>query len=496
MVNRISGMVSGLDVDSLVKQMVNAKRIPLDKLTQEKQIMQWQRDNYREINSKLIDFSNSKLKIYNNSSQLNTQTAVVTGSVASLKAEATSDANGIPMKMSISSLAKPVSWQSNVLPNTGTSRTTSSSKLSALVGASTTDQAYKITINGSSLSFDKDLSIAEVISKINTDSKANVTATFDEVSGKFSLASKTFGAEGKLAISNSSSLLTLFGSNSSSYTPIAFQQAEISVVDINTNISKTLNFDSNNFKLNGVSITLLSTTSASESVTVSTQSDSTKALGTITSFIKDYNDLLNTLQTKVAEERYKDFTPLTDEQKQAMTDNDIELWEKKAKSGLLRNDEILKSTIASMRSEMTKRLGDLSSIGITTGQYYENGKLYINESKLKQALIDSPQKISSLFQGTSGTDGVFNQLITSVDKTLDKIVTKAGTSKFSSDLSLAYKTDSFMGKRLTDYNTRISAMQSRLTTMETNYYKKFTAMETAMNKYNSQSSSLSSYFAK
>lgn len=491
MVTRISGMVSGLDVESLVKQMIAVKRIPLDKLNQQKQTLQWQRDNYREINSKLVDFQNSKLKNYDKSSALNTKTAVVSGNTTALKAEATADANGIPMKVEITQLAKPISWESGVLPNATGARTTGESKLSAIAGNTSTTQKYNIIINGSSIDFDKDMSISEVVSKINTDSKANVTAVFDEISGKFSISSKIYGSGGKVELTGTNSLLELFGSSDPDFkVTIPPRQAEISVND-----SPSMSFDSNNFKINGISFTLLAKTEGA-STTVTTQADSTKAMDTITSFVKDYNDLLNLLQSKVDEEKYKDFTPLTDEQKKEMSDNDVELWEKKAKSGLLRNDEILKSTIASMRAQVSNKMGDLSSIGITSGQYYENGKLYIDEAKLKQALADNPQKVMTLFQGTTGSDGLFDKLITNVNTTLDKFVTKVGTSKFSSDVTMAFKTDSLMGKRLTDYNTRIATLQTRLTTLETNYYKQFTAMETAMNKYNSQSSALSSYMAQ
>lgn len=490
MVTRISGIVSGLDVDTLVKQMIAAKRVPLDKLNQQKQILQWQRDNYREINSKLVDFQNIKLKNYDKSTALNTKTAVVSGNTTAVKVEATADANGITMKMEITQLAKPVSWESKTLPNTGVARTTSASKLSEISGANPNTQTYNITINGSSIDLDKEMNISEVVAKINSDSKANVIATFDEITGKFSLASKTYGSEGKIDLTGTNSLLGLFGSSESDFkVTIPPKKAEITVN------GSSMSFDSNNFKINGVTFTLLSKTDGVPT-TVTTQSDTTKAFDTITSFVKDYNDLLNTLQSKIDEERYKDFAPLTDEQKKEMTENDIELWEKKAKSGLLRNDEILKSSISSMRSELSNKLGVLSSIGITTGSYSENGKLYIDEAKLKQALVDDSQKIVTLFQGGTGSDGLFDRLTTSVGNTLDRIVTKAGTSKYSSDVTIAFKIDSTMGKRLTDYNTRIATLQTRLTNLETNYYKQFTAMETAMNKYNSQSSALSSFMAQ
>lgn len=502
MVTRISGMVSGMDVDSLVKQMITAKRVPLDKLNQQKQILQWQRDNYREINSKIVEFQN-KLKTYDRSAALNTQTAQLSGNTSALKAEATADANGIPMKIEVTQLAKPQTWETTALTLESGSRISSQSKLSELNDASATG-TYNITINDANFSFSKDLTIAQVVSQINMDSKANATATFDEVTGKFSIASKTYGSDA-LTMSavtvidpdpalSTNSLIDLFKVNGNP-TTTSFQLAEIKVYDnaVPAN-STTLNFDSNNFKLNGVNFTLQSL-SAGVPTTVTTQMDSTKALDTITSFVKDYNNLLSAIQSKIDEERYQNFAPLSDEQKKEMSDNEIDLWEKKSKSGLLRNDDILKAAVSSMRLELSKQIGDLSSIGITTGNYQENGKLYINEEKLKKALAEDPQKVTTLFQGASGSGGLLDTITSSLGNTLDRIVTRAGTSKFSSDLTTAFKADSLMGKRLKDYNTRIDALQTRLNTLETNYYKQFTAMETAMNKYNSQSSALASYLA-
>lgn len=177
-----------------------------------------------------------------------------------------------------------------------------------------------------------------------------------------------------------------------------------------------------------------------------------------------------------------------------MTDKDIELWEEKAKSGLLKNDSILSTAISDLRSAITSKLGDLSSIGITTGQYFENGKLYLDEDKLKQAILTNPQKVNDLFRGTAidKTGGIFGAVSNAADKALDKIVLKAGTSKYSTDIKSVYKTESVMGRMLKDYDSRISNLQDRLNDLETRYYKQFTAMETAMNKYNSQSSSLTS----
>lgn len=104
---RVSGMASGIDVDTIVKQMMTAKRIPLDKLTQKKQVMEWQRDNFRDVNSKLVDFKTSKLTTYQRSAAMNTQIATVSGETASLKAEATAEANIGSMNIVVTQIAKP-----------------------------------------------------------------------------------------------------------------------------------------------------------------------------------------------------------------------------------------------------------------------------------------------------------------------------------------------------------------------------------------------------
>ncbi|MNC72314.1 flagellar capping protein [compost metagenome] len=82
-----------------------------------------------------------------------------------------------------------------------------------------------------------------------------------------------------------------------------------------------------------------------------------------------------------------------------------------------------------------------------------------------------------------------------INTSLEKLSKKAGTSKYSADINSTFKTESVMGKQLTDFNTRITTFKRRMADMETSLYKQFTAMETAINKYNSQSSSLSSYFS-
>lgn len=483
---RINGF-SGMDVDSMVKNLMTARRAPLDKLNQQKTVMEWQRDGYREINSKLFSFKNTKLKNYGLSTSMNPYKATVTGNTEAIKADATANANSIPMEVLVRKLATQASIETNGFGGYGTKLSTTLEKANPGV----VHETYGLSINGVDFSFDKTVSISEVVNKINADPKAQATAKYDELTGKLTILSKDFGNNAKLTLDGSSTLLDVFNGvklNQGGGTVTAGTQAEIFVNDPGQ--SNVLKFDSNSININGMQMTLLSESGSKGTSKITTQIDTSKALETIKSFVTDYNDLLSTLYTKVEEKKYRDFPPLTTEQKDEMKENDVKLWEEKAKSGLLRGDGILQDTISQMRMEISSNMGKLKDYGITSGKYYENGKLFIDEDKLKAALDKDPQSIMSVFQGTTSTDGIFDKLSATMDKAMTNISDKAGTSKFDGSLTSEYKSESSMGKQLKNYESRISDLQKRLVDIENNYYKQFTAMETAMNKYQSQSSSL------
>ncbi len=479
-----------MDVDSMVSQLMTAKRAPLNKLNQQKTILQWTRDSYRELNSKIVDFKDNKLKSYKLSAGMNTQQAVLTGNTTAVKAEATADANGTAMSIEVVSLAKKSNIQSEALTTGDTKTAQLSTKLEDL-GGEITASNFDLVINGKLLSLSKDDTIASAIRKINSLPNANVIAAFDEVSGKFSVISKEYGKD-----------ITVDTSNFNAFSFGGVETAKQAVVNVKVNpldpsntSTKTFYSDSNSLTVNGIQLSLLATNTAANPVNITTTTDSTKALDTIKAFVDNYNDFINTFSTKVNEEKYRTYQPLTNEEKKEMKDSDVIAWEAKAKSGLLKNDEILKATTSSMRSAIMEQLKELSSVGITTGQYYENGKIYINEEKLKAALQSDPQKVTNIFKGTTdgSTKGIFEKIGNTMDEALTKMVTKAGTSKYSSDINSVYKEESVMGRKLKDYNKRISSLEVRLVDMETRYYKQFTAMEKAMNKYQSQSSSLTNY---
>ncbi|WP_325168707.1 flagellar filament capping protein FliD [Paenibacillus sp. S28] len=509
---RINGF-SGMDIDSMVKQLMTAKRAPLDKLNQQKTYLSWQRDSYREMNSKVFAFKAklSATDLFGKTSNMTAQTAVVDGNKDAIKAEASANASSVPMSVTVTKLATKATVEStgeiNIKDSSGPTPTKAS--LNTTIGnlngyVAATDPAptddkpetFQIKVNDVEFNFSTKDTISNVLSKINN-SSANVVAAFDEVSGKFSITAKDYGTDKKVSISEgdygntgtkTSSLLGLLNLKGATVQGGKDGEVEINTLDSSGKVVGTNKFTTkdNTLTVNGISLTFLKET-GSNPATITTTIDTSKAVETIKSFIDTYNDLLNTMNTKVDEEKYRDFPPLTDEQRAAMKETEITAWEAKAKSGLLKNDDILKDTITAMRSVINNSIGQLSSMGITTGQYYEGGKLYLDEDKLKQALQSNPQQLSNVFQGS---DGIVSKLSTTMTNTLQKFSDRAGTNRFSGDLSAAFKDESVMGKQMKEYTSRISDLMKRLDDQETRYYQQFSAMETAMNQLQSQSSSL------
>ncbi|WP_339318581.1 flagellar filament capping protein FliD [Paenibacillus sp. FSL R10-2734] len=510
MVTRVNGF-SGMDIDSMVKSMMTAKRVPLDKLNQQKQILNWTRDSYREVNSKLVDFRTNKLTDkYGVNSAMNANKAVTSGNTDALTAEATATANGIDMKVSITQLATKATIESK---GAGSGLSVASSLAQAKINdpnsenETVTDadkaEKYSLEINGETFSFTGATGISTVIATINGNSKANAMASFDEVTGKLIISSKTSGSKGELSIKsgNDTNLFEAFkGVNQ--YNGVDDVKPGVdAIIFVNDTMIKK---DSNTFLINGIQMTLLATTyttltpevnppaGADKPITIKTQSDPQKAVDAIKGFVEDYNSLLTLLNGKISEEKYRDFAPLTDEQKTAMKEADITTWTEKAKSGLLKNDDILREAVSSLRGVISNQIGALSSIGVTTGSYYEGGKLKLDEAALKKALANDAQGVMDLFQGpaSASNTGIFDKLASKVNSTLDTLVSRVGTNKFSTDLTSTFKEESIMGKKLKEYNTRITSMLTMLNNAETRFYKQFSAMETAMNKLQTQSSSL------
>src|SRR5690606_6757868 len=99
------------------------------------------------------------------------------------------------------------------------------------------------------------------------------------------------------------------------------------------------NINTNKTTINGLTINMLS----KDSSTITVQADATKTFDKIKDFVDKYNETIKDIEKQLVERRFPDFQPLSPEQKKDMSESEVELWEEKARSGLLRNDPVLKS---------------------------------------------------------------------------------------------------------------------------------------------------------
>jgi len=614
---RFTGLASGLDTQSIVDSLMKVQRQPLDRLKQQQQVIEWQRDDYREMNKLLKSFDTYLFdNIYKQSKML--KKTVTTSNSELVSAVANAEAGNVSYKIENVKLATAARIQSTGSISTGgkldptKSLWSQKDKLSGLTwkkedvsnsftvpeGGGTDFQLTRGAISdinaqtGTSEQFitvtkaDGSTENYKIVAKAATESDkpTGKEVYIDDNTGKMvfgeSLAEgDTFSVEFKanyldfnietynedgstntressFKFSGTTSLNSVFNEINKSNVGInifydsgtdkvvtqrkatgelvkdgksinfvgesaSFFTGALKLDSSNednsshgTDASFTINGlqttrKSNTFTMNDVTFTLKKDSAGStESSTISVKTDTDEIVKTIKEFVDKYNEMIGKINGELKEERYRTFTPLTDEQKAAMKEKEVEQWEEKARSGMLRRDTLLSSGLSKMRMDLyaevvsnadtrtDKKYNQLSEIGIKTSKdYLDGGKLEIDEDKLREAIEDNPEAIYQLFMadGTASLNpndknttpvlGIARRLRSSIAETMGKIEEKAGNT---------YKTEHnySMGKDILRIKDNITRLEDRLKMVEQRYWNQYTAMEKAMQQLNSQSSQL------
>lgn len=634
---RLSGLASGMDTDTVVKQMLAAERAKIEKIQAKVQIGEWKTEAYREITSSLQSFYSTyfdttsplNLKSVNSFAsfatsytdaassnyvtltgvsgaqagkysitELRTATsATLTGgnvskdiegepinltdlasisganNILSITLNGVNKSISIPTDGSIATVADlKTSLQQKINEAFGsdkinvdfnstsdglkfsTVRSTdafsidSESTAKAVVGLASSNLSNKIdlaanvtdltnslgtalttgagntiafTINGTSFSFDaSQKSIQDIVKEVNANAKLNVTMKYDVTKNSFSIKSNGTGAMEKIDIADTTgnfiSAIGITGSSAGTDASVTFSDG--------TKIVRS----SNSFTYDGITYNIKQDFTAgtdavsgkvTEPIEATITADSTKTFEYIKGFVDKYNELIEKVNNKLSEDKYRNYAPLTDEQKSQMTKEQIEKWEEKAKSGMLKNDSILTGILADLRTTLYSSVEgtgiSLSSIGITTSSdYKKNGKLEINESKLKDAITNKSEEIKNLFTKSSNityyesldsssaksqrykesglaqriSDVIQDAIRTSTDRNGYKgtLLEKAGISGDRSEFTNS------LFKEMMGFEEIIEDMNNRLNSREDALYAKFTAMESALSKLNEQQNYLAS----
>lgn len=489
---RIGGLASGIDTESIIKDLMKAQRIPLDKVTQKKQYFEWQLKDYRTANRDLKDYST---KLFDNSilSKNFNQKNVSISAPDDVSIKSKGNVDDFSGTINVKRLATNATMQSSELSdytNVGAGTFT--------IKAPGDKEAQTVTLTGDEKSYE------EIAKKITE--QTNVRAFYDSGSKRFGLSAKDSGG---LTIGNGTiddamdkdfiQIGGTFANNlglSNGVTKTAGTNAEINYNGMDINRS------SNSFDLDGMEITLKAANN--KSITFNSTTDTEKVFESIKGFVDDYNKLIEDLNKKIREPKYRSFQPLSMEQKADMKEKEIELWEEKAMSGTLRNDPEITKLLSEMRNVLNQSVStgnknadgtdekiSLSAIGITTtSNYLDHGKLVIDEKKLKAAIAENPQGVEKLFNNVDestppNNQGIARKLRTAVDATQSSIQKSAGKI---GDSNKAFT----LGRTLDAMNKQIEQFEDRMKMVESRYWKQFNAMENAIQRANSQSAGLMS----
>jgi flagellar hook-associated protein 2 len=490
---RIGGLASGMDIDKIVSDLMKAERMPLDKLKQKKQLLEWQRDDYRSMNALLQDLDNF---IFNNltlqSSMLKKKVTSSNDSVVS--ATASASAANVATNIEVQQIATSAIWLSDENIRVDKSNFSVANDVTLTFTVTNGDGSSK----QATITIKQGTTLDGVISQLNSDPNLGISTFYDEQTGRVSIMKKDTGKKASIVLEDQDT--ADFFAQKLGFTGAAEDTELTGKIDgkdaVFTINGLPTSRSSNTFTINGVTYTLKSAGTA----TITTSNDTDAMFNAIKAFIDKYNETIDKINAELKEERYRDYPPLTDEQKEAMTEKQIELWEEKARSGMLRGDSILSSGLSKMRMDLYTKVGgsnitsgfsQLAEIGITTSSnYLDGGKLIIDETKLRQKIQENPDAIYRLFNNDStnySEKGIARRLRDTIKDTIGKIEQKAGKTIWTNQQFA-------IGRDLIQINEQIDRFEDRLKQIEDRYWRQFTAMEEAIQRANQQSMYLMNAF--
>lgn len=370
-----------------------------------------------------------------------------------------------------------------------------------------------------------------------SNSGANIQGGYDTVNDSFSLYNKTSGSANKIGLKanneasadllNKLHLASYDGQKNTLGSAISFTNGTLTEAAVGTNAKATIDgktYESDTNKLNVANVIYnfngVSAKNADgtyQASTISVSQDTDKIVDNVKKFVETYNTLIDSLNTKYREEKNTDYKPLTKKQEGEMTESQIDKWNEKAKSGLLYHDNNIYSIISDMRESLYTKVdavdtvltdakgnkysyNSMSSIGITSST--NQGHITLDEEKLKKALTEDPDCVYQLFASdqdstyvsgstnknqadtyTSKSDylntGIANRLYNAMTTNISNLESYAGTSKETDD-------ESYLGKLITNMNTKMTSFQTLMKSYERKLYEKYDAMEVALSKLGAQ----------
>lgn len=358
-------------------------------------------------------------------------------------------------------------------------------------------EGTQIKVNGKEITVDRNMTLKSLAGEM---AKSGINASYDEAQGRFYLSSKVTGSDGAFEIDADDDVKKALGLDVDENSDGKDGRGGVTKAQDATVIYNGVTYtnSSNNFTINGLTFDV---TAKGEEMSFTVDNDVDGIYNKVKDFLKEYNALIKEMNDLYNADSSRGYEPLTSEEKDAMTDEDVKNWEDKIKNSLLRRDSTLSNLTSNMRTILNKSVEytnpdgtttrySLSSFGINTGNWSERGQLHIdgnqddslvsgNEDKLRAAIAANPDAVAKTLS-TLGTE-MYNFLMDAQKKT-----ETSSSQTFYNDVTL--------DADIKAQKDNVTKMQEKMQAEEDKYYKQFSAMESAMAKLQSQQSYLSGLF--
>lgn len=536
---RMTGMVSGLDTDSIVKELVSAYSTKKEKYEKEQTKLGWKQEIWKDLNKEVNTFYKSvgNLRFAGGYSTKKTTSSDTTKATVSAGSNAVTGTQKLHV---LSTAQSGYLTGGKITASDSSAKVTSSTKLSEL-GFTEDETALKFIAkdkDGKDISADiklsKDSTISDAVKALRD---VGLNASFDENNGRIFLSSSATGASTDFSLKSdgsdaSKNLLNTLALNTdaSEVTEASKRATKIDGSDAAIVLNGVVyTSSSNNFSINGLSISVNAVTDSvdlskaktngsldadkisdmlvntplndSEAISITTSTDTQGIYDKIKDFITSYNNIINKMTKLYNADSAGNYEPLTDDEKSEMSDSEIEKWETKIKDSLLRRDSTLSTVMSAMTTAMSGgatvngKTYFLSNFGISTLGYMnaaknEQNAYHIDGDEDDENTSGNTDKLMTALNSDPDTVMDFmKQMATNLYNAIDKQMTSTTLrSKYS------IYNDKEMTTQYKNYTTTIKEWETKISDKEDYYYKKFSSMESALSKLNSQTSSLSGLF--
>ncbi|MCM1184650.1 MAG: flagellar filament capping protein FliD [Roseburia sp.] len=492
---RMTGMYSGMDTEAVIQSLVSAKAQKVTNLKNDQKKLEWTQNIWQDLNKKIYNlysktlsdmrfqgsYGKKKTKISDPTKATVTASGNAVNGVQTLKIENVAKA-GYLTGAELQKDGKKAEWAlSDKMENFGVTGTT----FKVTVGEG--DEAKETEIK-----IEDDMTISQFVGKLQ---EAGVNASFDETNQRFFISATDTGTEKefKLEADNANALKSLGLDTDNGAKRIAAQNAKIVLNDA------VFESSTNNFSINGLTIDVAGVTDENEELTITTSTDTDGIYNMIKDFISEYNEIINEVYQKYNADSARKYSMLTDEQKESMSDEKIEKWEDTIKGSLLRKDSTLQSIMSSLTGvvnsayEVNGKQMWLFDFGIETLGYFEAEEgerhaLHIAGDADDEAVSGKDDKLrAAIASDPDGTIDFFTSLCKNMYDTL-------GQAMKGTEYSSVYKVyeDKRMKTEYDDYTKKIKEAEKKLSAYEDKWYNKFSAMEVALSKLQSNQNTITS----